>query len=117
MSKKILLNFHIEIRSIETESKMLAIKRGFIYLTVFIVVLSVIIPETEGRRLVLRGRRTVTRHYYTPPFLPAWVIIVLIALAEILIGVIIFLVLHRLVLRKSSETMNTYQPAPLEDIS
>lgn len=51
------------------------------------------------------------------PFFPAWVTIVLVALAEILVGVVLFFVLQKLVLTKSEETMSTYQPAPLEDIS
>lgn len=49
--------------------------------------------------------------------IPAWSIVVLIALGQILIGLIMFLVLRRFVLTKSEETMSTYQPAPLEDIS
>ncbi|XP_055310222.1 uncharacterized protein LOC129573571 [Sitodiplosis mosellana] len=96
---------------------MYSIKRGFIYLTVLIVILSITVPEVEGRRLVLRGRRTITRHYYSGSTLPWWLNIVLIALAQILVGVVLFFVLRRLVLTKSEETMNTYQPAPLEDIS
>ncbi|XP_031637365.1 uncharacterized protein LOC116349877 [Contarinia nasturtii] len=96
---------------------MYSMKRGCIYLTILIVVLSVSFQEVDGRRLVLRGRRTITRHYYTPPIIPAWLMIVFIALAEILFGIILFFVLRRMVLTKSDETMNTYRPAPLEDIS
>lgn len=114
----------------------------FVFLLHFsVVILSMSFPEAEGRRLVLRGRRTITRHYYSnipyklllsfifcinvffielhtgPPFLPAWVVIVLVALGEILFGVILFFVLRKFILVKTEETMNTYQPAPIEDIS
>lgn len=96
---------------------MYSTKRGFIYLSLFIVILSLSIPETEGRRLVLRGRRTITRHYYSAPVMPVWVLIVLIALAEIFVGVVFYFVLRQMILTKSYEPVNTYQAAPLEDIS
>lgn len=52
-----------------------------------------------------------------PTMMPVWVLIVLIALGEIVIGVILYFALRQMVLTKSAEPMNTYQPAPLEDIS
>lgn len=52
-----------------------------------------------------------------PMAVPAWVVIIFVALGEMTLGVVLFLVLRRVVLTKSEETANTYQPAPLEDIS
>lgn len=115
----------------------------------FAVLLSVAAPEVEGRRLVLKGRRTVTRHYYSTyridrgdstgnrsrilfkslPFfshsvlksisgeslLPAWLVIVLVAIAEILVGVVLYFVLRKMVLSKTNHRFNTYQPAQIEE--
>lgn len=127
----------------------------------FVVILSITVHETEGRRLVLRGRRTITRHYYSkydfffPPsqsalesnmmniwlhgshgeiiiikkkyflnfktaglLVPAWVVIVFVALGEIVLGAVLFFVLRYFVLTKSEEPMSsTYQPALLEESS
>lgn len=54
-----------------------------------------------------------------PSMIPAWLMVVFIALAEIVCGAILFFVLRRIVLTKSEETTlaSTYQAAPLEDIS
>lgn len=49
--------------------------------------------------------------------IPAWLMVVLIGIGELLAGVILFLVLHKFILTKSVEPLNTYQRAPLEDIS
>lgn len=51
------------------------------------------------------------------PVMPVWVLIVLIALAEIFVGVVFYFALRQMILTKSYEPMNTYQAAPLEDIS
>lgn len=107
----------------------------------------------EGRRLVLKGRRTVTRHYYSKFFvpidnllginckilfkfsyffrffllffryshhiagmlLPAWLVIVLVAIAEIIVGVVLYFVLRKFVLSKANHKFNTYQPAQMEE--
>lgn len=107
------------------------------------MILGIAVQETEGRRLVLRGRRTITRHYYSKlkpliiyqqnlkkklfrfffasiklggTIIPAWLIVVLIGLAEIVFGVALFFALSRMILTKShDDLMNTYQPALLED--
>lgn len=48
--------------------------------------------------------------------IPAWLIIVLTALGEILFGVVLFFVLRKFVLTKDVEQpTNSYQPALLEE--
>lgn len=56
-------------------------------------------------------------YFSAPMAVPAWVVIVLVALGEMVLGVVLYFVLRRMVLTKSEEVTNTYQPAPLEDIS
>lgn len=47
--------------------------------------------------------------------MPAWIFIILIALAEIVLGFVLFLVLRKMILTKSVESASTYQPALLEE--
>jgi len=96
---------------------MSSVKRGFIYLTLLIVVISMAINEVESRRLVLRGRRTITRHYYSRMALPAWIIVVLVAIGDLIIGAILYFVLRKVVLSPRSSTESSYQPALIEDTS
>jgi len=103
-----------KVEQIKTR-KMHSIKSKFICFALLIVILSMATPEVEGRRLVLRGRRTITRHYYSRMALPAWVVIVLVGLADLIIGAILYFVLKKVVLSPPAEASNTYQPALLDD--
>lgn len=106
------------------------------YFFQFPVILSITTPEVEGRRLILRGRRTITRHYYRKSYLsnsnnqyltklisftgglaiPAWAIIVLCAIANLLIGVILYFVMRKVVLSGPVGTSNSYAPAMVDDV-
>ncbi|XP_059619864.1 uncharacterized protein LOC132263878 [Phlebotomus argentipes] len=90
---------------------MKLIKRGWFYLTVLLVLLSVFMEETEARRRVLRGRRVMTRSYKRGLPIPAWAIIVAVALANLIVGGILYAVMYRLVLSKNASSQNSYTPA------
>lgn len=51
-----------------------------------------------------------------PSIIPAWLMIVFVALGEIIFGVVLFFVLRKFVLTKDIEApANSYQPALLEE--
>ncbi|KAJ6634952.1 hypothetical protein Bhyg_13534, partial [Pseudolycoriella hygida] len=74
------------------------------------IILSITVPETDARRLVLRGRRTITRHYNRGLAIPAWAIIVIVALCQLVIGVVLYFVMRKFVLSGTSNS-NSYTPA------
>lgn len=49
------------------------------------------------------------------PLFPAWLVIVFVAIAEILVGVVLYFILQKVVLSKTSDRFNTYQPAQIEE--
>ncbi|KNC21127.1 hypothetical protein FF38_10315 [Lucilia cuprina] len=68
--------------------------------------------ETEALRRVLRGRRTFTRSYFSGLAIPGWALVTVIALSELLLGAILYLVMYKFILTKDVEpTTNTYAPA------
>jgi len=85
------------------------------YFTVLLVILSIAVPETDARRLVLRGRRTITRHYNRGLAIPAWAIIVIVALCQLVIGVVVYFVMRKFVLSGTSNS-NSYTPAMMDDV-
>ncbi|KAJ8922286.1 hypothetical protein NQ315_004225 [Exocentrus adspersus] len=73
-------------------------KSGFFYLTILAVLVALFTEEVEGRRKILRGRRTITRTYFRQSALPAWAIVILVAIGEIIIGGIIYVVMRKLII-------------------
>ncbi|XP_050311825.1 uncharacterized protein LOC126747315 [Anthonomus grandis grandis] len=88
-------------------------KRALLYFAVATVLLSMFTPEVEGRRNVLRGRKTVTRRYLTPMAIPAWAIIILVGVGQLVIGAVIYVILKKTIV--DTETSASYSVAPLSD--
>lgn len=75
------------------------INKFFVAALVIAVVLAVLSPEVEARRKILKGRKTITRTYYSEPALPSWAIILIIAICEIIAGGVVFLILRWKILK------------------
>ncbi|XP_055611236.1 uncharacterized protein LOC129757889 [Uranotaenia lowii] len=94
---------------------MQLLKRKAFYFTLLIVLLSVCLEETEARRKILRGRRTVTRTYKRGTLIPAWAIIALVGVVYMIIGGLSYLVFRKVVLQTPLENVNSYTPAMMQD--
>ncbi|XP_066151517.1 uncharacterized protein hoka [Euwallacea fornicatus] len=70
-------------------------KSFFFYLVVAAVLLSVFTPEVEGRRNVLRNRKTVNRRYLRPMAIPAWAVILLVGIGQLIIGAIAYVIMKK----------------------
>ncbi|XP_018574366.1 uncharacterized protein LOC108913319 isoform X1 [Anoplophora glabripennis] len=73
-------------------------KRGFFYLAILAVIITLLTGEVEGRRKILRGRRTITRTYYRRNALPAWAIVLMVAMGQIIIGGIMYVVMRKFII-------------------
>lgn len=69
----------------------------------------------EGRRKILRGRRTVTRHYRRGMAIPAWSIVLMMGIGYLIVGAALYLIMRKVVLQAPIENVNSYTPAMMED--
>ncbi|XP_037807427.1 uncharacterized protein LOC119600914 [Lucilia sericata] len=91
---------------------MKLMKNTSTYLVMFLILFACCTQETEALRRVLRGRRTFTRSYFSGLAIPGWALVTVIALSELLLGAILYLVMYKFILTKDVEpTTNTYAPA------
>uniref|UniRef100_A0A1A9ZUE8 Uncharacterized protein n=1 Tax=Glossina pallidipes TaxID=7398 RepID=A0A1A9ZUE8_GLOPL len=95
---------------------MFAVKKNITYFMIFLIVFTCCTEETEGLRRVLRGRRTLTRRYFSGLAIPGWSLVLLIGISELLLGAILYAVMYKVILTKEVESRNTYAPAPTNDI-
>ncbi|XP_055387182.1 uncharacterized protein LOC129615826 [Condylostylus longicornis] len=92
-------------------------KNTFFILT--LVLLACFIEDSEAKRRVLRGRRTITRTYSRGLGIPAWAIICIVAILQVLLGVGLYFGMRKWVLLIPSNLpypTNTYAPARQEDV-
>jgi hypothetical protein len=61
------------------------------------VLLLAISHEGDCRRKILKGRKAITRTYYRYTAVPAWAIVLLVGLGQIIFGAILFVILKFLV--------------------
>ncbi|XP_077297669.1 membrane protein hoka [Arctopsyche grandis] len=90
----------------------MAAKRSFLfYLTVILVVISIFVQETEARRKILRGRKTVTKTYARGNAVPAWAVTLMVGIAMIIFGGILYGIMRKVVLGDNSDPGRvTYSP-------
>ncbi|XP_063708502.1 uncharacterized protein LOC134837110 [Culicoides brevitarsis] len=90
-------------------------KKSAVAITILLVILSLCTEEVEGRRKILRGRRTVTRHYRRGMPIPAWAIILMMGIGYLIIGAALYLIMRKVILQAPIENVNSYTPAMMED--
>lgn len=95
---------------------MFVVKKNITYFMVFLILFTCCTQETEGLRRVLRGRRTLTRRYFTGLSIPGWSVVLLIGISELLLGAILYAVMYKVILTKGIESRNTYAPAPTNEV-
>ncbi|XP_073843641.1 hoka [Musca autumnalis] len=96
---------------------MKLIKNPSTYLVIFLILFACCTQETEAVRRVMRGRRTLTRRYFTGLAIPGWALVTLIGISELLLGAVLYFVLYKFILSKDYEpTTNTYAPAATNDV-
>ncbi|XP_011150559.1 uncharacterized protein LOC105189880 isoform X1 [Harpegnathos saltator] len=87
-------------------------KRFMCYLAISLLVMGIFLEEVEARRKILRGRKTITRHYYKGTAIPAWAIVVLSGVGMLLIGAGLFVLLQKFVIDAADTgESHSYQPA------
>jgi uncharacterized membrane protein YidH (DUF202 family) len=90
-------------------------KKSALAFTILLVILSLCTEEVEGRRKILRGRRTVTRHYRRGMPIPAWAIILIVGIGYIVVGAVLYLILRKVILQAPIENVNSYTPGMMEE--
>jgi predicted permease len=80
---------------------------------VFLVLAMIISHQVEARRTILKGRRSLTRTYLRDSPIPAWAVIILVGLGEIIVGVVVFFVMKRIVI--DPPIVGSYTPANTEE--
>ncbi|CAD7004043.1 unnamed protein product [Ceratitis capitata] len=95
---------------------MLLVKKSTTYFVIFLVLLACCTQESEATRRVLRGRRTLTRRYFTGLAIPGWLLAVLIGIGELILAGALYLILNRLILAKTVQETNTYTPAKQQEV-
>lgn len=77
------------------------------------VLLLAISLEVEARRKILRGRKTINRSYMRESAIPPYVVVILVAFAEIVVGGMLYMILKFCILDKPITPR--YQMAPREE--
>ncbi|KAJ8974463.1 hypothetical protein NQ317_001586 [Molorchus minor] len=88
------------------------LKTKLIYIALLAVILALCMEEVEGRRKVLRGRKTLTRTYLRALAIPAYAIVILIGIGQIILGGILYVVMRKLIIEPPLS--GNYSVAPTE---
>ncbi|KAJ3660200.1 hypothetical protein Zmor_004666 [Zophobas morio] len=78
-----------------------------------LVLCALLSQEVEARRKILKGRRAITRTYLRDSPIPAWAVVVLVGVGEIIVGVVVFFIMKKVVI--DPPLVGTYTPAHIEE--
>ncbi|XP_019866507.1 uncharacterized protein LOC109595564 [Aethina tumida] len=77
---------------------MKLLKSGVFYLTVALLVVALFTEDVEARRKIVRGRKTLSRSYMRQSSLPAWSIVILVAVGELILGGVLYVAMKKIIL-------------------
>ncbi|XP_025416013.1 uncharacterized protein LOC112687497 [Sipha flava] len=83
------------------------------FLLCLIIVTILFLNETEARRKILRGRKTITRTYYKSLGIPAWLSITFTGLVILGISGIIYGALQKFIITNNQPPQPTPSSVPL----
>ncbi|XP_051175870.1 uncharacterized protein LOC127291025 [Leptopilina boulardi] len=86
------------------------------YLAIGLLILGLFIEEAEGRRKILRGRKTITRRYYRSAAIPAWSIVLISGIGMLVLGGGLYLILKKFIIDDNPMEGTTYQPVVQGDV-
>ncbi|XP_022230656.2 uncharacterized protein LOC111079700 [Drosophila obscura] len=87
-------------------------KKCSTYLVICLVLLACCLEGTEATRRVNRGRRTLTRRYFSGLAIPGWALIICVAIAELIVGGALYFIMKKVILDKEPEdTATSYAPS------
>ncbi|XP_046394038.1 uncharacterized protein LOC124161857 [Ischnura elegans] len=75
------------------------LRRTAIYATMTLLVMSMLMEEVDARRKILLGRKAITRTYNKGTAIPAWGIVLMVSAGIIALGVILYFVLRKIILK------------------
>ncbi|CAG9863791.1 unnamed protein product [Phyllotreta striolata] len=85
----------------------------FLHLMVVIIVIALCSQEVECRRKILMGRKTINRTYLRGMAVPAYVLIILVGIGQIILGAIMYIVLRKVII--SRPISGSYSVAPTSE--
>ncbi|KAL1517676.1 hypothetical protein ABEB36_001411 [Hypothenemus hampei] len=85
-------------------------RKSIKYFLIILVVLCLTIEEGECRRKIVRGRKRINRHYMKPLPVPAFVIVILVAIGQLILGAIMYLIMKVAMLDKPFEPRYSHAP-------
>ncbi|KAH8410702.1 hypothetical protein KR222_008138 [Zaprionus bogoriensis] len=94
---------------------MMLPKKCSTYLVICLVLLACCMQETDATRRVNRGRRTLTRRYFSGLAIPGWAVVTCVAIAELLLGAALYFIMYKFILDKDPDQATTYTPAQTHD--
>ncbi|XP_015108310.1 uncharacterized protein LOC107035440 [Diachasma alloeum] len=87
------------------------------FLALGFLILGVLMAEVEARRKILRGRKTITRHYYSGLAIPAWSIVLFCGLGMLTLGGGLYILLRKFVVNGTGDNdIRSYHPAMQDEV-
>ncbi|XP_015609951.1 uncharacterized protein LOC107274902 [Cephus cinctus] len=87
------------------------------YLAIGLLIMGIFMEEAEARRKILRGRKTITRHYYRGTAIPAWAIVLVAGIGMLIVGGVLYALLKKFLIDVAdSNDARAYQPAMQDEV-